>query len=56
MSYQSFKNNSQKEYLGVDEDKGYIYSVPVDTNKYIIIAVKGNDITYLIEYTVKGVN
>lgn len=54
MTYESFKLNSQKEYLGFCEQKGYIYSVKLDAGKYAVVALKNSEITVLICYTVQA--
>ncbi|MBN2981556.1 hypothetical protein [Cohnella algarum] len=53
VNYESFKKNSQKEYLGFCELKGFIYSVRIDRNKYAVVALKNSQIDVLITYTVK---
>jgi len=53
MDYQAFKRNSQKEYLGFCELKGFIYSVRIDSDKYAVVALKNSQIDVLITYTVK---
>ncbi|UQZ84559.1 hypothetical protein SK3146_03814 [Paenibacillus konkukensis] len=53
MNYQSFKCNSQKQYLGFCEQKGYIYSVPIDAGKYAVVALLNSKITVLISFTVQ---
>lgn len=54
MNYEAFKKNSQKEYLGFCKQKGFIYSVKVDKEKYSIIALQDAKITVLITYSVKA--
>jgi|GEM_PF-1224457 len=51
MQYQSFKCNSQKEYLGYCEQKGFIYSVQMDVNQFAVVALFNGKITTLISYT-----
>jgi len=53
MNYQAFKHNSQKEYLGFCELKGFIYSVPFDNGKYAVVALKNGNVDVLITYSVK---
>ncbi|WP_339321793.1 hypothetical protein [Paenibacillus sp. FSL W8-0194] len=53
MTYESFKRNSQKEYLGFCEQKGYIYSVTLDAGKYAVVALRNGQVTVLITYTVQ---
>ncbi|WP_101807466.1 hypothetical protein [Paenibacillus pasadenensis] len=50
MTYESFKRNSQKEYLGFCERKGYIYSVPLDAGKFAVVALRNGQVTVLITY------
>ncbi|QNK57444.1 hypothetical protein [Paenibacillus sp. PAMC21692] len=50
MQYQSFKCNSQKEYLGFCEQKGFIYSVQTDVNQFAVVALFNGRITTLISY------
>lgn len=52
MNYEAFKKNSQKEYLGFCKQKGYIYSLKTDSNKYSVVALHNAKITVLITYTV----
>lgn len=40
MDYQAFKRNSQKEYLGYCELKGFVYSMQIDSDKYAVVALK----------------
>ncbi|GGG07000.1 hypothetical protein [Paenibacillus aceti] len=54
MNYQSFKCNSSKEYLGFCDQKGFIYSVQLDTNNYAIVALYNGEVTTLIHYTVQS--
>lgn len=56
MTYQALKANSHKEYLGYCDTKGYIYSVCVDVNTYVIVALQANEVTTLLTYKVKGAN
>lgn len=53
MDYQAFKQNSQKEYLGYCELKGFIYSVRIDSDKYAVVALKNGKVEVLITYRVK---
>ncbi|NTZ20472.1 hypothetical protein EXW96_23960 [Paenibacillus sp. JMULE4] len=53
MNYESFRKNSQKEFLGLCPQKGYIYSVKLDAGKYAVVALKKAKITVLITYTVQ---
>ncbi|MDA5109481.1 hypothetical protein O3V59_14015 [Brevibacillus thermoruber] len=53
MDYQAFKRNSQKEYLGYCELKGFVYSVQIDSNKYAVVALKNGQVEVLITYRVK---
>lgn len=53
MNYQAFKCNSQKEYLGFCEEKGFIYSVQIDECTYAIVALKEATITLLITFRVQ---
>jgi hypothetical protein len=53
MDYQAFKRNSQKEYLGYCELKGFVYSVRIDNDKYAVVAVKNGKVEVLITYRVK---
>ncbi|OBZ17102.1 hypothetical protein [Bacillus sp. FJAT-26390] len=52
MTYESFRRNSQKEYLGFCEQKGYIYSVMLDAGRYAVVALRNAEITILITYSV----
>jgi len=54
MNYQSFKCNSSKEYLGFCVQKGFIYSVQLDTHYYAIVALYNGQVTTLIRYTVQS--
>jgi len=54
LNYESFRKNSQKEYLGYCEQKGYIYSVQIDVNQYSVVALQNGRITVLITYTVQS--
>ncbi|MFD1127632.1 hypothetical protein ACFQ3J_05495 [Paenibacillus provencensis] len=53
MTYESFRRNSQKEYLGFCEQKGYIYSVTLDAGKCAVVALRNGQVTVLITYTVQ---
>lgn len=53
MTYESFKRNSQKEYLGFCEQKGFIYSATLDAGKYAVVALRNGQVTVLISYTVQ---
>lgn len=53
MHYHSFKCNSQKEYLGYCEQKGFIYSVQIDANQFAVVALYDGKITTLISYAVQ---
>lgn len=53
MDYQAFKRNSQKEYLGFCEQKGFVYSVQIDKDKFAVVALKNGKIEVLITYRVK---
>ena len=53
MTYESFKRNSQKEYLGFCEQKGYVYSITLDAGKYAVVALRNGQVTVLITYTVQ---
>lgn len=53
MTYESFRSNSQKEYLGFCKQKGYIYSVTLDAGKYAVVALRNGQVTVLITYTVQ---
>jgi len=53
MNFQAFKRNSQKEYLGFCEQKGFVYSVQIDGDKFAVVALKNGQIDVLITYTVK---
>lgn len=55
MQYATFKCNSQKEYLGFCEQKGFIYSVQLNARTYAVIALRHGYITTLITYTVQNV-
>ncbi|WP_181592666.1 hypothetical protein [Paenibacillus sp. YN15] len=52
MTYASLIKNSTKQYLGYCEQKGYVYSVQVDTEKYAIVALRDSVVTTLIMYQV----
>jgi predicted transcriptional regulator of viral defense system len=54
VNYESFRKNSQKEYLGYCEQKGYIYSVQTGVNQYSVIALQNGRITVLITFTVQS--
>lgn len=54
MNYQALKCNSQKEYLGYCELKGYIYSVKLDAGKYAVVALQNAQVTVLITFTVQS--
>lgn len=54
MAYQTVKEHGS--YLGFCEQKGYIYSVfkGYDSHgkkEYFIVAISGNQVTYLIDFT-----
>lgn len=51
MTYESFRRNSSKEFLGWCDQKGYIYSVGLDAGKYAVVALRDARITVLITYT-----
>lgn len=53
MNYQSFKKNSDKEYLGFCEEKGFVYSVKVDSGRYSVVAVQNGNVEVLITHHVK---
>ncbi|SHE14141.1 Uncharacterised protein [Chlamydia abortus] len=53
MNYQAFKRNSQKEYLGFCEQKGFVYSVQIDGDKFTVVALKNGKVEVLITYRVK---
>jgi len=53
MNYQAFKRNSQKEYLGFCEQKGFVYSVQIDGDKFAVVALKNGKVEVLITYRVK---
>ncbi|MGN7384090.1 hypothetical protein [Paenibacillus sp. SAFN-117] len=53
MNYQAFKNNSSKEYLGFCEQKGFIYSVPLDQRTFAVVALLNGTVTTLIQFTVR---
>lgn len=46
-------NAITKDYLGFDEELGYIYSFQTSFNVYHVVAIKGNNVTPLITHTVK---
>lgn len=52
LTYESFKHNSQKEYLGFCEQKGYVYSVKLDVGKHAVVSLRNAEVTVLITYTV----
>lgn len=54
MDYQTFKRNSQKEYLGFCEQKGFVYSVQIDSDKFAVVALKNGQVEILITYRVKS--
>lgn len=54
MNYQSFKSNKSKEYLGFCDQKGFIYSVQLDTDYYAIVALHNGQVTTLILYTAQS--
>jgi len=51
MNYQVFKYNSSKEYLGFCEQKGFIYSVQLDEERYAVVALHNGQVTMLIQFT-----
>jgi len=51
MNYMAFRCNSQKQYLGYCEKKGFIYSVQIDAGKYAVVALQNSNITFLIIHT-----
>ena len=53
MNYQSFKKNSDKEYLGFCEEKGFVYSVKVNSGTYAVVAMQNGNVEVLITYHVK---
>lgn len=53
MNYEAFRSNSQKEYLGYCEQKGYVYSVKIDAGTYAVVALNNAKIIVLITYTVQ---
>lgn len=53
MNYQSFKKNSDKEFLGFCEEKGFVYSVKVDNGTYAIVALQNGNVEVLITYHLK---
>jgi len=54
VDYQTFKRNSQKEYLGFCEQKGFVYSVQIDSDKFAVVALKNGQVEILITYRVKS--
>lgn len=54
MDYQTFKRNSQKEYLGFCEQKGFVYSIQIDSDKFAVVALKNGQVEILITYRVKS--
>lgn len=54
MNYQAFKCNSQKEYLGFCNQKGFIYSMQVDAGRYVVVALQNGNITSLIMHSVQS--
>ncbi|MBE0340171.1 hypothetical protein E4V51_01910 [Paenibacillus sp. 28ISP30-2] len=54
MTYQAFKNNNSKEYLGFCEQKGFIYSLQLDVGRYCVIALQNGCITTLITYSIRS--
>lgn len=54
MDYQTFKRNRQKEYLGFCEQKGFVYSVQIDSDKFAVVALKNGQVEILITYRVKS--
>jgi hypothetical protein len=55
MSFTRLKESKNKEYLGFCNQKGYIYSIETAPNQYAVVsvAVRDNQVTTLIEYSVK---
>lgn len=53
MTYDKLKTIENKVYLGFCEEKGYVYSAEIRHNEYKIVAVRNNEVTVLIEYTLK---
>ncbi|MFC6334263.1 hypothetical protein ACFP56_16665 [Paenibacillus septentrionalis] len=53
MNYLAFKSNSLKEYLGFCEQKGFIYSVPLDQGTFSVVALQNGTVTTLIQFTVQ---
>ncbi|MEI2282447.1 hypothetical protein [Paenibacillus polysaccharolyticus] len=51
MNYQTFKSISSKEYLGFCEQKGFIYSVQLDEERYAVVALHNGQVTMLIQFT-----
>jgi hypothetical protein len=55
MTYESFRCNSSKEFLGYcDQIKSYIYSVKLDSRKYAVVALQNGNIRVLISYAVQA--
>ncbi len=52
MTYESFRCNSSKEYLGYCEQKGFVYSIRIDAGKYAVVSLRNARITVLISYAV----
>jgi len=53
MSYQAFKNNSSKEFLGFCEQEGFIYSVQLDEGRFAVVALNNGQVTMLIQFTIQ---
>lgn len=52
----TFHAKKDREYLGLCDIKGYLYSVQVSPGVYEVVAVKGNQVTSLIQHTIGGNN
>lgn len=54
MTYEGFRKNSTKAFLGFCLIKGFVYSVQLDAGKYAVVALKNAKIDVLISYTVQS--
>ena len=54
MTYDTFRKNSTKTFLGFCLIKGFIYSVQLDAGKYAVVALKNAKVDVLISYTVQS--
>jgi hypothetical protein len=51
MTYQAFKKNDSKKYLGFCDRKGFIYSMQLDMGRFAVVALQNGCITTLITYS-----